>query len=198
VRFVDGSDIVAERIAQRTRWTMTASYQSRARRGHAAGLCLTAFVMTGLAPDRAEAGARIVVTYDVVSAEIAPEQRTTRIRETRTYTLSGKNSLNLAGSQIASSSHSLGQETEGSMLRGMHFRATYRVLYGILFIITDFDGYTAIKKITVVGANACVCTLEFRKKSGHQYIEHIRPAGTSFYSDMHTENMTCSITETND
>jgi hypothetical protein len=176
---------------------MTPSHQCRTLPAHAPWFCFLALIIVGLAPEVAEAGIKITVTYDQVNIEVSPQQQTTRSSKYRMYTISKDNRINVAGSDIGQSDRSLGQEAEGHMLRGMHYKSTTRLLGNVLFVITAFDEYTSVRKIKLSGHN-CVSTLVFKRSPRHEYYEEARPSETTFYSDMHAENIKCSVAETPD
>jgi hypothetical protein len=176
---------------------MTQSYQPRTLPAHAPWFRLLALIIVGLAPEVAEAGIKITMTYDQVNTEVSPKQQTTRSSKYRTYTISKNNRINVADSDIEQNDRSLGQDAEGHMLRGMHYKSTTRLLGNVLFVITAFDEFTSVRKIKLSGHN-CVSTLVFKRNPGHEYYEEARPTETSLYSDMHAENIKCSVAETSD
>ncbi len=163
-----------------------------------AAFCAIVFLAGGQTMGEAFAGARITITYDEVKTEVAPHQKTFRTSENRVYTLHGKNRVDFSGSGgfKTATGMQLGNDMEGATSGGLPFKLTYRILNGVLFVVTDLDSYTTTRKIKTDGKNTCASTLEYKKKAGHPYFEI--PALNVTFSDMHAENMTCSIAETAD
>jgi hypothetical protein len=160
--------------------------------------CAVTFLAGGQTIDKAVAGARITITYDEVKTEVAPQQKTFRTSENRVYTLHGKNQVDFSGSggfKTTAGMH-LGSDMESQTSGGLRFKLTYRILTGVLFVATDLGSYTTTRKIRTDGKNTSVSTLEYKKKPGHSYFEI--PDLHVTFSDMHAENITCSIAETAD
>lgn len=148
--------------------------------------------------NNAAAGVRITITYDEVKTEVAPQQRTFRTSENRVYTLRGKNQVDFSGSGgfKTAAGMRLGNDMESQTSGGLPFKLTYRILNGVLFVVTDLESYTTTRKIKTDGKSACSSTLEYKRKAGHQYFEI--PALKVTFSDMHAENIACSISQTPD
>ena len=173
---------------------MTEPSRLTASLGKNAAFCALAFLASGEMIDKAAAGTRIAITYDEVKTEVAPKQKTFRTNESRVYTLRGKNQVDFSGSGgfKTTAGMRIGNDMDGSN-GGLRFKLTYRILDGVLFIVTDLDSYTTTRKIRTDGKSSCVSTLEYKRKAGHEYFEF--PALKVTFSDMHAENVTCSISE---
>lgn len=176
---------------------MAPSHQSRTLSAHELSFCFLAGIIICLAPEVSEARTKITVTYDEVTTEISPRQQTIRSSKYRIYTISKDNTINVTTDDTGSVDRSLGKEEEGHMYGGMRYKLMNRLLGNVLFVITAFDGYTSVRKIKLLGHN-CVSTLVFKKSPGHEHYEFVRPSETSFYSDMHAENIRCSVAKTSD
>jgi hypothetical protein len=178
---------------------MTKLHEWKLPFGKSAGFCALALLASGQMIDMAAAGARITITYDEVKTEVAPQQKTFRTSENRVYTLHGKNQVDFSGSGgfKTTAGMRLGNDMEGETNGGgLRFKLTYRILNGVLFVVTDLDSYTTTRKIKTDGKSACTSTLEYKRKPCHQYFEI--PALKVTFSDMHAENIACSISETPD
>jgi hypothetical protein len=184
--------------AEEQRRMTTKLHKLTASLGKSATFCALAFLASGEMINTAVAGARITITYDEVKTEVAPQQKTFRTSENRVYTLHGKNQVDFSGSGgfKTTAGMRIGNDMESETSGGLRFKLTYRILNGVLFVVTDLDSYTTTRKIKTDGKNACVSTLEYKKKAGHEHFEI--PALKVTFSDMHAENITCSISETPD
>jgi hypothetical protein len=128
----------------------------------------------------------------------SPQQKTIRTSENRVYTLHGKTHVDFSGSgwfKTTASMH-LGNDMESQTSGGLRFELTYRILDGVLFVVTDLDSYTTTRKIRTEGRNTCTSPLEYEKKPWHSYFEI--PDLHVTFSDMHAENITCSISKAAD
>jgi hypothetical protein len=56
--------------------------------------------------------------------------------------------------------------------------------------------YTTLRKIKTDQKSTCSSTLEYKKKAGHLNFDI--PEQNATFSDIHAENVTCSIAETAD
>jgi hypothetical protein len=160
--------------------------------------CAVILFAGGQTIDSAYAGARITITYDEVKTEIAPQQKTFRTSENRVYTLHGKNQVDFSGSGgfKTAAAMQLGKDMASRTSGGLRFKLTYRILGGVLFVVTDLSSYTTTRRIKTDGKSGCTSTLEYQKKPGHANFDF--PDLNVTLSDMHAENITCSIAETAD
>jgi hypothetical protein len=163
-----------------------------------AAFCAVIVLANGQTIGNAFAGARITITYDEVKTEIAPQQKTFRTSENRVYTLHGKNQVDFSGSGgfKTAAGMQLGNDMESQTSGGLRFKLTYRILNGVLFVATDLGSYTTTRRIKTDGKNNCTSTLEYKKKPGHANFD--LPDLNVTLSEMHAENITCSIAETAD
>jgi hypothetical protein len=161
-------------------------------------LCAAILFAGGQTIDSAYAGARITITYDEVKTEISPHQKTFRTSENRVYTLHGKNEVDFSGSGgfKTAAAMQLGNDMESQTSGGLRFKLTYRILSGVLFVVTDLSSYTTTRRIKTDGKSGCASTLEYKKKAGHANFDI--PDLNVTLSDMHAENITCSIIQTAD
>jgi hypothetical protein len=104
-------------------------------------LCAAILFAGGQTIDSAYAGARITITYDEVKTEISPHQKTFRTSENRVYTLHGKNEVDFSGSGgfKTAAAMQLGNDMESQTSGGLRFMLTYRLLSGVLFVLTDLS-----------------------------------------------------------
>jgi hypothetical protein len=160
-------------------------------------VCALAVVASGEMADEAFAGARITITYDLVKTPIAPQQQTIRTSENRVYTLHG-NQVDFAGSRglKTGTGMKLGNDWESQTSNGRRFKLTYRILDGVLFIVSDFRGYATLRKIRTDGKNSCSSTLESKRRLVIRNFE--MPELNVAFSEIHAENITCSIFKTAD
>lgn len=165
-----------------------------------AAVCGLATLAVGAALGGAVAGVKITVTYDEAKTEVSPRQRTFSTSETKTYTLHGINELNFSGTGgfKSNSGIRLGNELVGPTSDGLNYKVVYKIQNGALLVITNLSSYTTTRVITTNQKTTCSATLEYKKKAGHQYFEVMSAGNPVSLSDMHAENMTCSITETTD
>jgi hypothetical protein len=176
----------------------TCRHKSKHSVGKRAAFCAAILLGGSQTIDSAFAGARITITYDEVKTEVAPHQKTMRTSENRVYTLHGKNQVDFSGSGgfKTTAGMQLGNDMESQTSGGLRFKLTYRILNGVLFVVTDLGSYTTTRKIRTDGKNSCASTLEYKKKAGHANFDI--PDLNVTFSDMHAENITCSIAETAD
>ena len=146
----------------------------------------------------ASAATVIAITYDFVATQVSPKQKTVRKRDVRTYTLNGKTGNDFSGTGFQSNdAMTLGQEMERESQNGQKYKGVYKVLDGILFVVTDYGAYTTLRKIRTDGKKLFV-HVGVQQESRLRTFEVDTPAHVAQYSDMHAENMTCSIVQTAD
>jgi hypothetical protein len=87
----------------------------------------------------------------------------------------------------------LGVDVSGTTKDGRSSKGTFRVLNGVLFAVSDWGGFSTVRKIYTDGKTSCHSTMEYKKKDGAENFEVARPSGSVFYRDMHAENIVCSI-----
>lgn len=154
------------------------------------------FMLTAGIED-AKAGAIITITYTDVKTEVSPFQKTFSTNENRTYSLKGSEvGFSGSGGFKTSSGMRLGKDLEGDTNNGTHFKVKYSVVNGSIVVFTDFPSYTTTRTISTNHKDSCTSTLVYRKKSGYQNFEVQWEGHPVLFSDMHAENITCSINET--
>jgi hypothetical protein len=90
----------------------------------------------------------------------------------------------------------LGQSGEATTDAGAPYKFSFHVVNGAIFVTSDFGSWTTTRAIRTNGKDLCTCTLQYRKKPGQASFIYPASGGVSIYSDMHAENMTCSIEQT--
>jgi hypothetical protein len=143
-----------------------------------------------------QAGVKIDVTYNFVEVEVMPRQERIVVPLSTSYTLIGKNQIKQFNSQDGVETiYTLGGTSQGSSVAtGEQNTNTFHVIGGALVITSRFPGFIATTRIVTDHKTSCKFTRTFAKIPGHQYFE-----GTSvsrerkLWSDMHFENVRCSI-----
>jgi hypothetical protein len=159
-------------------------------------VCAVAGIANGEMAGEAHAGARITIAYVLIKSETAPQQKMIRFNVNRVYTLHGSQ-VDFSGTGLRDGGGmKLGDDLESRTGDGRQYKFTYRILNGVLFVVSDFKTYTSVRKIRTDGKNACSSTLEYKKKAGYSSFEE--PELNATFSDIHAENVTCSITATAD
>jgi hypothetical protein len=136
----------------------------------------------------------IHIQYDEVVTGVAPDSRPQRSHIIRDYELSG-NKLRLSAPDLYGQKavNQLGVDVSGTTKDGRSSTGTFRVLNRVLFAVSDWGGFSTVRKIYTDGKTSCHSTLEYKKKDGAENFEVARPSGSVFYRDMHAENIVCSI-----
>jgi hypothetical protein len=170
------------------------AFRSRLTRAFQLFCCLAAFISVNAAkgPEAASPKVEIAVTYDVVgvSAEGSP-WRTNR-----------KWTILLAGGRAVRTTYAApGRDTEqheGVLGRtggrtnelGLKGIGSLRVVAGAIVSTSDYPTWTWTWTIKTDGKSLCSATADVRLKPGNRLFEN---GGGHFDSDMHAENVSCSI-----
>lgn len=153
---------------------------------------VAAFFLLG-PPVYGEGVTTILVNYDVVRKPASLDATERRTHYSRTYVLSGKNSVSRSGPDLTPGDAHLGQEGTGAY-HGASFKWTFRAVGGAFFLVVDYPSYSDVLKIRRLDGGAYACTREIKKKPGFKYFEWTTDSGTKYYSEMRIENVTCAIT----
>jgi hypothetical protein len=136
---------------------------------------------------------KISVTYDLIRVLKDNNNSIETIPHYRTYILSKNNNISIQRGNDVSDTHTFRGEFSGKAAR--QWLGTVRIVDGIIFIVTDYGGYTTYKKISTDGKTTCKCEIIYMKKQGHKYFEVNIHNSTTVYSEMHAENITCAISQ---
>jgi hypothetical protein len=140
----------------------------------------------------ASAATRITITFDDIAKEVEPINKEIRIPNSRKFTLDKDNNMGTVSSSNHDTMGALGRQGHGTDIYNVTYAWTLRIVSGVLFIVNDYPGFTSLTKIRTNGTDSCTATRDYRKKRG-QFRLGNADNFTRTMSDMHTENMTCSI-----
>jgi hypothetical protein len=156
-------------------------------------LCL----LSVLGFDEAVAATTITVTWDTVRTEVTPDPGVGRFHLSRSYVLSGRNDVAYSASDMQSGHMRLGQEGEATY-KCAHSKWAYKVAGNTIFMVSDYGSFSYISKVKVYEKTKYACSIEFKKRPGYKYFEWVTDSGTHYFSEMHAENVTCSVAQTPD
>jgi hypothetical protein len=160
-----------------------------------AAAALSVAFTAATAQDASHSKTRIMITYDEIDVPVDAGEPIHRLPRAREYVLSGSGHVVISAQDMrrAPGVMTLGAVRDNTAADSRPYKVTFRVLDGVLFIVTDWSTFVTVRKIYTDGENSCRSTLDFQKKNGAEYFEVKLPHGSRFYKDMHAENITCAI-----
>jgi hypothetical protein len=156
---------------------------------------------TAAAQEGSPSKTKITVTYDEVDTPAEAGKLPFRAHRVREYILSGSKSLSVLAPDMsggAAGLHALGDVGYAQTNDSRSYKVSYSVIAGALVIVTEFDGFSTVRKIYTDGKTSCRSTLDYIKDKGEENFVIKWPQRTIVYKDMRAENITCSIVTASD
>lgn len=145
-----------------------------------------------------EAGADVKIN---VSFDFVAEGPPLRDRRSTEYVLTSDHKVNVVSHMCAgcdtSNSHDLGQPKLARTYTGLEGVSRLRIDNGVIVHAFFTESYTSLTRIATNGVDSCTATKEYKLLQGHDRYEVNSINGKHFtsHSDIHAENVSCSIEE---
>jgi hypothetical protein len=143
----------------------------------------------------------IKVTFVMVENEVSPRQAEHRSPSTREYRLTNDHTVSIVSTDdnkyTSNGEATFGSTYAAKSVADSNYTGTIGVDNGAIVIENVFPSYKVISRITTNGIDSCSATRKFRLAAGHKFFEIKRFSNHEdmLLSDMHAENVTCSISE---
>ena len=140
----------------------------------------------------AQAAMVVDINYDYVETEISPRQEIHRQSFHPHYELNTDKTITM---QHGSSK--LGGTFVVKEKSGRDFTREFHIVNGAFQITSFHEWFILVTTIRTIGRDTCSASLSWRKRAGQKYFLTYRISnGELMYdSDMHAENVTCSVHE---
>jgi len=140
----------------------------------------------------AQAAMVVDINYDYVETEISPRQETHRQQSHQHYELNADKTI-----AMPKGSSKLGGTFMDKTKAGHDFTREFHIVNGALQVTSSYDGVIVIVTIRTNGRDSCSASLVWRKRAGQKYFFAYRLNNDElmYDSDMHAENVTCSVHE---
>jgi hypothetical protein len=149
------------------------------------------------------ADVRIVVKYTEVEHEIATD-KIYRTDKSRIYTVTKNRVLKItsidSGGTVTNSSAVLEQPGEGKNVAGVNYVNRARIDNGDIVTASFLESFVIETRIRTNGSSSCEATRNYKLLPGRDaFVDRTRVTRVDkTFSDIHAENITCSISETAD
>ena len=144
------------------------------------------------------ADVRITVTNTAVEHEISPNNGVQRTNRTMSLVLTTDHKLNVKveyGGATVGGIVVLGKFYRRTDMGGSSYLSRWTIKNGAIMQVSRYESFSMIQRITTNGVDTCQATVDFVLANGHKLFEERRMSNHEDMkvSDMHSENITCSI-----
>jgi hypothetical protein len=146
----------------------------------------------------AHAAVKLSLSYVIVQVEASPGQSTYREPVSSEITINKDGSLRVGKGKLT---RQLGREIAAiDPQTDEPYVIAYRVKNGAIVITVKFPGFTILRQITTNHKDSCNFSVIYTKIPGHKYYEAVRISNKEHMelSDLHAEELGCSVSETPD